>query len=234
LTRRSGLVDFGWLWLDKETLIVAKIPTPFIGGAESPRRGSDEDKALQLPFSPQEEGAVKPEAAPADVDEQAPPEQPIRIEVEAVEAEEPLQAEPAEAAAEAEEPLLAEPAEAAAEAEEPLLAESAETEAEPAEPEALETDPETEEPVAAGGLEVPDFLFGPDSAAREDTSDPVPAEEHYEAPDELAEMARALQEGKFGDRIRELINDLGDSTPDSAVPRAFAAGYLAAKKLEEE
>jgi hypothetical protein len=183
---------------------VVKIPTPFIGGAESPRRGSDEDKEMQLPFAPQEEGAVEPEAAPADVDEQAPLEQPIRIEVEgAEEAEEPLPAEPVEAAAELAEPDVAY---AAADVDEP-------------EPESFE---------------MPDFLFGPDSAAQEAASKAVEAVEHLEAPDELAEIARTLQDGDFGDRIRELIQELGDSAPDSAVPRAFAAGYLAAKKSEEE
>jgi hypothetical protein len=218
LTRRSGLVDFGWLQLDKETFMVPKIPTPFIGGAESPRRGSDEDKELQLPFSPEEKEAVEPEAAPADVDEHAPPEQPIRIEVEATEAEEPFVAEPVEAAAEAEEPFAPDPVEAAAELAEPDVAEAA---------------PDVDEPTEKA-LEVPDFLFGPDSALQEAASEALEAEEHPEVPDELAEMARALQEGELGERIRELINDLGDSAPDSAVPRAFAAGYLAAKKLEEE
>jgi hypothetical protein len=183
---------------------VVKIPTPFIGGAESPRRGSDEDKEMQLPFAPQEEGAVEPEAPPADVDEQEPAEQqPIRIEVEAAEAEEPLPAEPVEWAAELAEPDVAY---AAADVDEPV--------------------PES--------FEMPDFLFGPDSAAQEAASEALQAVEHLEAPDELAEMARTLQDGDFGDRIRELIEELGDSAPDSAVPRAFAAGYLAAKKSEEE
>jgi hypothetical protein len=209
---------------------VSNIPTPFVGGTDSPRRGSDEEKTLQPPFAPGGEafhGSDGPES-----DDDVRPEEAVRLDVEDLDEEDLLpdmSSEGEDIAIEGptydlEWPEGPEP-ETASEVTEMI---EVAPEAEPAEDPAR-TRESTE--VAGSGADMPDFLLGPDSGAAEEAE---PIEEETVLPKErLVEMAAKLQEGALGESIRVLIGDLSVYTPEIAVPRAFAAGYLAAKKEEE-
>lgn len=211
---------------------MSNIPTPFVGGTDSPRRGSDEEKTLQPPFAPGGEAFHEPGSAGPQTDDQIRAEQPVRLDVEELDEEDLLpdmSAEGEDIAIEGptydlEWPEGPEPETA------PEVAETTDVapEAEPAEDPAR-TGESTE--VASGGADMPDFLLGPDSGAAED-AEPIGAET-VSPKEELVEMAAKLQDGALGESIRVLIADLSVYTPEIAVPRAFAAGYLAAMKEEE-
>ncbi len=94
----------------------------------------------------------------------------------------------------------------------------------PAEPIVAPAEPVTPSEVEAqvDDADMPDFLFGSDSA-----------EDEMQSAQRLAEKAHELLDGEQGTQIRDLIADLSLFASEIAVPRAFAAGYLAAKKEEE-
>ncbi len=75
---------------------------------------------------------------------------------------------------------------------------------------------------AAEELELPDYLSEPEA---EGESEGLPAE----VIERLARVAHQLLDGEQGGWIRVLIADLSSLSTEIAVPRAFAAGYLAAK-----
>ncbi len=85
-------------------------------------------------------------------------------------------------------------------------------------------------------LEVPDWLLGSEEATTE-IGESTPAKELDDRGTDslvrLAEQAEAMLTGSHGDRIRTLIANLSPYTIEIAVPRAFAAGYLAARAEEE-
>ncbi|UCF20482.1 MAG: hypothetical protein JSU87_03470, partial [Gemmatimonadota bacterium] len=96
-------------------------------------------------------------------------------------------------------------------------------------------------------LDLPDFLTGPDAIPTvEADGEEIASRDAAESDDTLAGMVRLetaerlertaneLLRGERGDWIRTLIADLGSRGPEIAVPRAFAAGYLAAKVKEEK
>lgn len=252
------------------------IPTPFIGGADSPQRDTAKGKELARPYTPgsvELEAPVTPEVEPEP--ESAPWESVVGAEnvdidvksvpVEAAAAEwqtEPEEPEPAKgppAPAESLEPQEAEPAEpvlaefktvALTSMEPPLQPEGDETEAagtgfEPidAAEDQAEVATYSEEDEEAEDSEFPSFLFGPDATADEGPPEPVErasarpsfeAGETEETADRLTELGRELLTGEDGEEIRALIAALRPLTADIAVPRAFAAGYLAAKRRQEK
>ena len=203
------------------------IPTPFVGGTDSPRRGSDEEKALQPPYAPGWETAEAP--APT-TDDKSGPERPIKVEVSDLDEEDLLP----DMSTEGEEIAIEGPT---YDLEWPEETET-ETSTGPAEivdsaPDAdLATTPEPAE-IAAGGTEMPDFLLGPDSGEAELAVEPA-SKEPALPKEALVELSLKLQEGNLGESIRALVADLSVYTPEIAVPRAFAAGYLAARKEEEK
>ncbi len=93
-------------------------------------------------------------------------------------------------------------------------------------------------------------MFGPDGTGVEEGAEaagefeppereepPVAAPEpaaSYETAERLAEIARELMASDERPRIEALIDDLRRLTADIAVPRAFAAGYLAAERRQEK
>lgn len=214
---------------------MTNIPPPFVGGTDSPRRDSDEEKALQAPYSPTEEAtepaeSVGPEGgqataaeAEAELDElyeedllpdMATEGEDIAVEGPMYDLEWPEQPEP-----------------------------ETETETAPSEPagfgpdlqdfgpdEAVAAEPAEESP--AGESEMPDYLLGPDSGEEEVTAEP-PGDASVQSKQELLEMAATLKAGALGQSIRDLVEELNVYPPDIAVPRAFAAGYLAAKNEKE-
>jgi hypothetical protein len=210
---------------------VSNIPTPFVGGTDSPRRGSDEEKGLQPPYAPGGEPIPEAEAAAPLTDEQTGLEEPIHVEVGDLDEEDLLPdmstegediaiegamydlewPEGPELASEFAEETVVTPVED--------LPSTAEPAAEPAE-------------VAGGAVEVPDFLLGPDIGEAELATEPVSGGPAVPK-EELVEMALKLQEGTLGESIRALVSDLSIYKPEIAVPRAFAAGYLAARKEKE-
>jgi len=206
---------------------VSNIPTPFVGGTDSPRRGSDEEKALQPPYAPGWEAA---EAAAPATDDRTGPERLIKVEVSDLDEEDLLP----DMSTEGEEIAIEGPT---YDLEWPEETE-AETSTGPAEivdsaPDAdLTTTPEPAE-IAAGGTEMPDFLLGPDSSEAGLAVEPA-SKEPAVPKEALVEMSLKLQEGVLGESIRALVADLSVYTLEIAVPRAFAAGYLAARKEEEE
>ncbi len=91
------------------------------------------------------------------------------------------------------------------------------------------------EPEPAVGPEedgLPDFLVGPDSGTPV-PSPGAPPGMGAQAPETLARKAEELLDGPHGDRIRQLVADLGSSAAEISIPRAFAAGFLAAQDGEE-
>lgn len=230
---------------------MAKIPTPFIGGSEGPRR----DRSARDEFAPPcvpgaEEVAAEDVTAPGEEIESAeealePAEEeasaaeiaPV-LEIEALEPETPQLevAVPVEWVDAEAESVLAEEAPTEFEGlvldfEELVLGEEAAAETAPVEgplPEAQKPPP------AAPEAGMPDFLFGPDGGAPEmSTPETGQALLSGESPEGLAEEAERLLQGTLGERIRALIAQLGPHGARDAVARAFAAGYLAAKRREE-
>ncbi len=249
------------------------IPTPFIGGADSPQRDSAKKKSFAPPYHP---GSVEPDEAtipdvdPADApwefeaeDEEAGFERvPVEMEAEASDGLTEPEPEPEEAPAapaEAFEPTEVEPAE-------PVLAEfkTVAIGSPPALQPAVEEgvlDEEAFEPIGplsdeaeaavdaervdeGEGHDLPSFLLGPDATAAEEPpgrdeferaldEEAIELGQTEQSAEQLAELGRDLLAGEEGERIRALIDDLRSLTADIAVPRAFAAGYLAAKKREE-
>ncbi len=97
------------------------------------------------------------------------------------------------------------------------------------------------------GYEFPSYLFGPDATTaagpleRDEFEPAVAPEDGSAEPGEardtaerLTELSRELLAGDEGERIQALIDDLRPLAADIAVPRAFAAGYLAAKRRQEK
>jgi len=212
---------------------VSNIPTPFVGGTDSPRRGSDEEKGLQPPYAPVSDAVTEIEAAAPLADEQTDHEEPLPVVIDDLDEEDLLpdmSTEGEEIAIEGAtydldwpEPLLETPSAQAGTTTEPELAPAADA-------------PVMGEPSVAGArAEMPDFLLGPDSGdAAEPLAGPVSAAPVVASKEELVEMALTLQKGALGGPIRALVADLSVYTPEIAVPRAFAAGYLAARKEREK
>ena len=213
---------------------MTKIPIPFIGGTEGPRSQPPDKEVLQGPYAPgldAEEEAVTASAGDAGQEslgqtELAEPEPgaPVRIEVVDLDESPADVTDPTEP-----EPGLASGFEAPA-----VAAASA---------------PPVPEGEATGdtSLDLPDFLIGPDAVpVEEEDSEVITDTEEPESEDTLAGMVRLetadrlertadeLLRGERGDWIRTLIADLGTRGPEIAVPRAFAAGYLAARGKKEE
>lgn len=250
------------------------IPTPFIGGADSPQRDTAEGKELARPYTP---GSVEPEAPVTPEVEREPESAPwesvvgaedVDIDVKSVpvedeaaewqrEPEEPEAATAPSAPAESPEPQEAEPAEPALAGFKTVAVPSMEPPLEPEDEERgsadavvepidaaeaeLATFPEADE--GAEDSEFPSFLFGPDATKGEAPREPVEgagvtpafeAGESEDTEDRLTELGRELLTGEEGEEIRALIADLRPLAADIAVPRAFAAGYLAAKRRQEK
>jgi hypothetical protein len=224
---------------------VSRIPTPFIGGTDSPRQDRSAKDQVVPPYAPGADEPAAEDAAAADLGPESAEEtlEPVSgeatsetpaVDVEALEPEAPeyevpvdvewLDAEPESAVGEEApiefvelEELL--PSEEAAAAGAPDLARS----------------PEARDFAAADDQSgLPDFLSGPDGGGPEV---PIAESEQAFVPGEsleaLAEEAEWLLQGEQGERIRALMADLGRYRADIAVARAFAAGYLAAKRREE-
>lgn len=198
------------------------IPTPFIGGSDSPSIDRTAKRELQPPFAPGVEAEVDPSVRPAeesaiDADPAAAP----PVEPDAV-AEQEAVAEPAVEAAQ-EEVLVAEPV---SEAEADLKTVISEI----SEAEAPEMPDEAGEMRAEEDLDIPDFLLGPDATqtAARSTTDAA----RSETAEALREKAQELLAGEAGDQIRSLISALEGMATEDAVPRAFAAGYLARDREE--
>jgi hypothetical protein len=199
---------------------VSTIPTPFIGGADSPHTDEAAGQELQPPFYPEPEGEAAEATSGAASASLEPPAltEPALLEAEA--------ATPIAETASDEEEIHVFIEEVSPEDEAPDAEKALPVEAAAAEGESLEAqEGEAEE---AG---IPEFLTGPDT--------PVPSTRiagetvRLETPQRLAEAAQDLLQGDQGDWIRTLIADLGPHAPEIAVPRAFAAGYLAARAREE-
>lgn len=215
------------------------IPPPFVGGTDSPRRDADEEKAFQTPYSPTggETAAAEPSGpeggreAATEVDEaqaeagsdelyeedllpdMATEGEEIAVEGPMYDLDWPEQPEPE---------TPADPAEMAGLG--PDLQDFGADEVVAAEP--------AEEP-PAGDSTMPDYLLGPDSGEEEVTTEPT-GDENSQPKEELVELAATLKAGAFGQSIRDLVEELNVYPPDIAVPRAFAAGYLAARKEKEK
>ncbi len=237
-----------------------KIPTPFVGGTGGPEGDRAANENLQPPFHTGEEGsemqepAVEPdseptpspvEEAPAPVEETAPELEPAPWDT--------LEPEPVSVDVTEAEPELAGLGEVSPviEAASPLEDIAAELEAEAtvedmaAEIEAEATiaaPPEVVEPQIAPTIgaetDLPDFLMGPDTQtpepAKAATQPPGIEAPPVESVERLAEVAHELLEGGQGEWIRTLIADLSPLASEIAVPRAFAAGYLAARTQKEK
>jgi hypothetical protein len=181
---------------------VSRIHTPFIGGATGPEVDRRSRRQLAEPFVPGQPATPAAEPAPPAVASDAEP------------------AELAEAT---------DYAGSSAGADLDLDLEAAEVWTEPAQ--------EAEAPQAEAADEFfPDFLAGPDAPGRGGGG---AAEELQlemggpswpgESPERLAEQAHQLLRGALGPWIRSLTTDLGVYAAEIAIPRAFAAGYLAAR-----
>ncbi len=204
-------------------------PTPFIGGAQRPQLDRSAKRQLEPPFYI-ERDATETEVQPAEA-AAAEPETPVGGEPVADEEFEFFEGlEPEPEASEYEGPV---PVQQAAPAEEPVGIEEMASAAEP-QPVAApleEPGPGEAEP-ADESIELPDFLLGPDStAAAEAPGEAVGPEPP--TPEALSRVAEELLDTPDGDRIRQLVAELGSSAAEVAIPRAFAAGYLAAKSREE-
>jgi hypothetical protein len=203
---------------------VPTIPTPFIGGADGPQHDRTDETDLEPPFfseAAESEKQAEPGAGAAEPAE-AEAEPPFFFEPEAPELEEQV---PAQEAVPDREPIPIEEVAPTAEPEPAFLAPSADE----ARPEAPASSKEGE------GGDLPDYLFGADtpppfsSAEGAAATLPLP-----ESPELLAHKAEELLEGAHGDRIRDLMASLGSASAEVAIPRAFAAGYIAAKSGEEK
>jgi hypothetical protein len=205
----------------KERKTVPIIPTPFIGGSDSPRRDTEKQDRLAPPFVPEaaeheddSPGRVDREVAPTGEPEPPLTEQVIPIEVSEDEGVDQTAREgPAFELEELIREELAGPE---------LLVAS--TEAAPAEEEsssAAPTAPDSED-------FVPDWLVSSDIAAEEDEGEAQPKPTTFASATELAARAAELQQGEWADWIRALIAELGPYAAEVAIARAFAAGHIAA------
>ncbi|UCC83047.1 MAG: hypothetical protein JSW46_19180 [Gemmatimonadota bacterium] len=194
------------------------IPTPFIGGADSPEQDRTDQTDLEPPFFPDENaespeqpepgaGATEPaaeEAEPPFFFEPETPEQPV-----------PTQA----ATPDSESIPIEEEAAQAAEQEPTFLAPTA--------------DESAAAPQESEAEDLPDYLLGADTPLPFSSAEEAAAPPQPESPELLAHKAEELLEGILGDRIRDLVASLGAAAAEVAIPRAFAAGYMAAKTGEE-
>ncbi|HSG80659.1 MAG TPA: hypothetical protein VLC48_00295, partial [Gemmatimonadota bacterium] len=80
---------------------------------------------------------------------------------------------------------------------------------------------------------VPDFLAGPDAIGPDEPLAAKPAAPQRPAtPEEVSARASQLLDGELGDWIQELAAEIG-AADVTAISRAFAAGYLAARMQGE-
>ena len=232
------------------------IPTPFIGGAGGPQADRAHKDEVAPPFftenarvaaEPAQEPAAEPDTA-ASGDELV-----DLVLTEVVSEEGPFETldsviEEEEAPIEtlAEEVAPGETVEAPEEADELIdlvfteLAAGAQ-EASPEE-QAFASEPATEPEPFSGAADFgtdeegsPDFLAGPDSIGPDEfLAETAAAPEPPAGADEIANEAQALLAGALGDWIRQLTAELGPGADETAISRAFAAGYLAARAEEEK
>ncbi len=219
------------------------IPTPFIGGAGGPEADRTHKDEVAPPFFTEDAGAAKPADEP---DTGASGEELVDLVLtEAVSEEEPFEslgsvieeaAAPIETLTEevATTDFLDEPEEAddlidsvLTEAEFGAEEESPEEQAFAFEPETLSAGEEFD--TDADG--VPDFLAGVDSVGPDVETAAAP--EPPAGAEEIATEAEALLAGPLGNWIRQLTAELGPGADETAISRAFAAGYLAARAEEE-
>jgi len=194
---------------------VPRIPTPFIGGSDSPRREQAKED-LAPPFHPEADAA---EAVSADVEAET--EEPVAVEAFSIEVDE-LAVEAEESLEDVE--LVANDLEevAAEEFAVGIVEEEEEEEEEREEEQAITTD--------GGDDFFPDFLSADqEAAAAEEPTEEAPTSSR----ERLAEMAEELRAGEFGGLIRTLVDELGPYAAEIAIARAFAAGYQAGKDREE-
>jgi hypothetical protein len=226
---------------------VSRIPTPFIGGTDSPRQDRSAKDQLSAPYVPGADEPAAEDAAPTDIGLESAEEtfEPVSaeaaaetpaVDIEALEPEPPDLEVPVPVEWVDGEPEAAVGEEAPIEFigfEELLPSEEAVPEGAPRPAKA----PGPQEVPAAADDQsaLPDFLSGPDGGGPEV---PIAESEQTFVPPEsleaLAEEAERLLQGEQGERIRALMADLGRHGADIAVARAFAAGYLAAKRGEED
>ncbi len=185
---------------------MSTIPTPFIGGAGGPPVDRGQKGELAPPFYSEDAGSAvtkEPKGAPEPV------------------IDEP-QGDPLPTAAEPEELI------------DQVFSESLEVAVEPQEepaPAAAPLESAEDAPFELDSAGMPDFLEGPDAIGpdRPVAETPAPAAASRPATaDEVSAQASRLLDGAMGDWIRELAAELGVADP-TAIARAFAAGYLAAR-----
>lgn len=196
------------------------IPTPFIGGADGPEHDRTDETDLEPPFFTDEpaESREAPEPGAGAAEPAEPEAEPPFFFVEPEAPEEPV---PTQEAVPDREPVPIEEVAPEAEPEPAFLAPS--TGEEPAVPPHAEDE------------ELPDYLFGPDTPPPFSSPQGTGATPPFpESPELLAHKAEELLEGAHGDRIRDLVASLGSATAEVAIPRAFAAGYMAARSGEEK
>ncbi|UCF19538.1 MAG: hypothetical protein JSU87_16720 [Gemmatimonadota bacterium] len=196
---------------------MAKIPIPFVGGAEGPRRPSPDKGELETPYHPGEPAEEAPSQGLPGLaqSEERVVSEPIRIEVVDLD-------EAGETAQTVKEGGAGDLEGAAAAAAETGIS-------------------------SAAPQDLPDFLTGPDGVAevypesqevtakfRAASDDTLRGVVRLETAERLERTAEDLLRGKRGDWIRTLIADLRPQRPEVAVPRAFAAGFLAARAEEEK
>jgi hypothetical protein len=238
---------------------VPTIPTPFIGGSDSPRREQAKED-LAPPFHPDAEEAevVDPEAEQDGEDLLAVGAASIEVEEDETETEERVE----DVSMAGDDAVMA----VGGELEDLIHIDVTEEEVEidAGELESLTSDleevaaeefaigiddievEEEEEAATVGATDTffPDFLDGSDGIERieqevesqeaVDEADLTTQEDEPPSSRErLAAMAEELREGEFRNLIRTLVDELGPYAVEIAIARAFAAGYLAAKDPEE-
>lgn len=192
--------------------------------------------------APAEADLAEAEPVSTDIDRDRPAED--EEEVAEVAAEPGFEAEPAEPETVEDEPVVAAPEEIipiqVVEADEISRAKTVAlgTDEQVGETEAVAELTDAVEETAAES-DFPDFLAGPDGAEEPAGSEPVEVAEvdaaiRLETDEELEAVARELQDGELGAWIRQLIEDLGPYAAETAVARAFAAGYLAASRDKDK
>lgn len=206
------------------------IPPPFVGGADSPRRDSAEEKAFQAPYAPAEEGAAVAEpAGPPASSEESPSALQSEEELDELYEEDLLP----DMATEGEEIAVEGPMYDLEWPEEPAPEGRADFDESPdlGLDDAGAGDVGSAEP-SASDAEMPDYLLGTDSDGSDVATEPR-GKEGVADKESLAHLALTLQAGLHRESIRELVTELNVYPPEIAVPRAFAAGYLAARKEKE-
>lgn len=205
------------------------IPPPFVGGADSPRRDSAEDRAFQAPYAPADADAAEAEPAGPASSEESASELQSEEELDELYEEDLLP----DMASEGEEIAI----------EGPMY--DLEWPGNPEPERRVEFDgPADLEPGDVGGdeivaaepsasdTEMPDYLLGADSDDSEVATE-QPGEKSVAGNEELADLAVTLQAGPHRESISDLVAELNVYPAEIAVPRAFAAGYLAARKEKE-